>query len=285
MSEITRKSGMSEISNVDKLSNMDKLRRQTSTDLHGDADNVMDRLNANVIEAVPVQHRGIIGKLLLKLSKTLFNHLNLEDKLTRSSSWKNDIKIYMFASIRRMENLFEDAEDDRWFRIKSEIKRIVTDETSAYNLMKGIFKNALVTTDVSLKKFTNKFMMVLIMLARVLQRLDELDKLTVESVAKLVEFFMADVFAEIVQPMIELKLITMFLPALDDELKHSGALRNVIETINLGKILTFTAGLGFVEYQTLGTLGPLVNFGLMIYCYSDVNRKKKLKQNTDIINE
>lgn len=268
MSEITRKSGMSEISNVDKLSNMDKLRRQTSTDLHGDADNVMDRLNANVIEAVPVQHRGII-----------------EDKLTRSSSWKNDIKIYMFASIRRMENLFEDAEDDRWFRIKSEIKRIVTDETSAYNLMKGIFKNALVTTDVSLKKFTNKFMMVLIMLARVLQRLDELDKLTVESVAKLVEFFMADVFAEIVQPMIELKLITMFLPALDDELKHSGALRNVIETINLGKILTFTAGLGFVEYQTLGTLGPLVNFGLMIYCYSDVNRKKKLKQNTDIINE
>ena len=53
---------------VEKLTNtVRKLRRQTSIDLHRDANDAMEVLMENIIKAVPVQHRDILGKVLLKL--------------------------------------------------------------------------------------------------------------------------------------------------------------------------------------------------------------------------
>ena len=110
-----------------------------------------------------------------------------------------------------MVKVFEDEESDRWFQIISHIKENVTDATSAYELIERLVQNGSVKKD--------QIVMMVTVFAVVLEQLNELDPLTVESVANLVRLFIEDVFAAIVQPMMKFNKIKMFRSALDYELK------------------------------------------------------------------
>jgi len=237
--------------NLKKLNDtVDKLRNEARQcdDLHDDVENVLEREITEVIKTVPDSHRNQIEQTLKK-----------DDPKKHSS--------VITASILRIELLFEN--DETCLRIQNKLNAEITDVNSAYQIMTGLIQNAAVEPGNCLKAFVSKFMRVLLILRRIFVRLDDLGILSLGTVSNLISLFLQDVFQKIIRPMIELKIINMFLPAFDDELRVDV----ISHTFNLAKLLTFTAGVSVAENFIFGSFGYGTILGLGAYCLCDKFRK------------
>lgn len=233
---------------------MDGLHR-SANDLHVEADNVVDRIGVSTMEAIPVKKRVCIERKVT----------------TVRSKWKNIIT----ASIRRMELLFENERDANWFGIKEKIATFVKDEQTGYEMIKGVMKNTATGGATGLFDFVKKFMMDLLVFANVLERLDELGKLTVGSAAKIAGMFMTDVFETIVKPMVRQEIIDKFLPALNDITLNE---HYFTQFLNVGKPLAITAVACYAENMITGTYGWGAILAQLLYCFNDKWRKDEEEQ-------
>ena len=222
---------------------IDDLHR-SANDLHEHAHHVIDRISQSTIAAIPLKFRMFIAP---KVTKSYIN-------VTLTSE--------LITVFQRLELLFED--DVKWFQIMQKIERVVQDEQTGNNFINRIMQNtAHMIASGELSGFIKKFMIDLLMLKKTLDRLDELENLSIGCAANLAGKFMINVFESIVKPMIHQGSIDRFLPALDDELKKDFS----SQFLQLGKVLMITGVACSIEKLVTGNYGKGAVAAQLLYCY------------------